>query len=462
MRLEAIWQVEGTLKTVTPLHLGDGRARKAPGSDGGEIQTAAKTQDGRARIPGSSLKGVVRAGFGEGDAAADEMFGLEQQGGLAQFLDAYSQEKLDWGKLVLGRTKIDELTGAAQDHLLFHLEVVPAGTRFQVRVRGKTFGERRWQDAAALVDMGMRRFDARTIRLGAGESNNWGQCTWTLDDVRVMDTEARAAWLANPEPLDSALGKLKNRKEELGSRTPATVARGKTLSLVLRFDGHPFLVNDPSETGKKGSDKNAHAARRTPDGRLLLPAESFRGVLAHQAARIARTRGKNGERDGVARDATGQLPGRDSVTRLFGSAGWGSTIEATDFVEASRPGHRFPAEAYVQEFLAVDRFTGGGSEQRKFDAKGGWEPVLAGALTVNLERLRAMGKLEPALGLLALTLRDLAEGDLAFGWGSGKGYGWAHVETGGVDAVDWVEQVLAGWGDGNVMDWISAWEASNG
>jgi hypothetical protein len=462
MKLEAIWQVEGTLETVTPLHVGDGRTRKARDPDGGEIQTAAKTQDARGRIPGSSLKGGVRGGYSESDAAADEMFGVEQEGGLSQFLDAYSEEKLDWDKLVLGRTKIDELTGAAQDRLLFHLEVVPPKARFLVRVRGKAFEGKRWQDAAALIDTGLRRFDAGAIQLGAGESNNWGQCAWTLDAVRVMDAGARAVWLANPEPLDAALGRLDNRRAEMGAQTPAAVTRGKTLFLALRFDGHPFLVNDPRKTGRKESDKHAHEARRLEDGRLLLPAESFRGVLAHQAARIARTRGKNGERQEVARDASGQLPARDALTRLFGSAGWGSTIEVADFVEVSQPQRRFPDDPYIQEFLAVDRFTGGGSEQRKFDAKGGWEPVLAGALTVNLERLGAMGKLEPALGLLALTLRDLVEGDLAFGWGSGKGYGWAQVETGGMDAAQWIEQALAGWCAGNVVDWIGAWEASNG
>jgi len=277
-----------------------------------------------------------------------------------------------------------------------------------------------------------------------------------------MDSAVRAAWLANPEPLDATLGKLKDRKAELVTRAESPMARGRTLVLVLRFDGHPFLVNDPLRSGKKDAGKTAHAARRTAEGRLLLPAESFRGVFAHQAERIARTRGKSGDRREVKRDAADRLPERDAVTRLFGAAGWGSTIEVRDFVEVSQPKKPFPAEAYFQEFLAVDRFTGGSSEERKFDAEGGWEPVLAGGIAVNLERLRAMGKLEPALGLLALTLRDLAEGDLSFGWGSGKGYGWARVETEGLGAVAWVESSLAGWCPGSVKDWISAWENDNG
>jgi hypothetical protein len=146
------------------------------------------------------------------------------------------------------------------------------------------------------------------------------------------------------------------------------------------------------------------------------------------------------------------------VTRLFGAEGWGSVIEVGNFVEASRDGSPCPGEAYVQEFLALDRFTGGGAEERKFDAEGGWQPILKGTITVHLDRLKAMGEVQPALGLLALTLRDLAEGDLSFGWGTGKGYGWATVDTGGLPAVNWVEQSLAGWCEGSVTDWVRAWE----
>ena len=467
MKLDSIWQVEGTLTTVAPLHVGDGGTchapfRRAEGQpeEQAEVQTAAKTLDGRARIPGSSLKGVVRGGFETADA---DIFGIQEKGGLVQFLDAYTDEALPWKQLVLGRTAIDEVTGAAQDHLLFQMQVVPEKTEFRVRIRGKAFAGQRWQDAAALIDLGMRRFNDGTIRLGAGESNQWGRCKWKLDAVRVMDAAARGNWLENPAPLDVALGKLDDRKGEVISQTPVAAARGKTLHLKLRFDGHPFLVNDPRKTGTQKQRKHAHAARRTPDGKLLLPAESFRGVFAHQAARIARTRNKDGGRQQVKRTASHHLPqDTGSLTRVFGGPGWGSVIEVRDFVETGRPGKPCPADPKVQEFLAVDRFTGGGAEERKFDAEGGWEPWLEGAITVDLRRLQMIGKPEPALGLLALTLRDLAEGDLAVGWGSGKGYGWATVDTGGLDATKWVESQLAGWCEGGAKDWIRAWEAEGG
>ena len=474
MKIDSLWQIEGTLTTVTPMHIGDGGARTRPVRRGRtragsieppqeetEIQTAAKMLDGRGRIPAASLKGVVRGGFEHPDI---DLFGTgdekHERGGLAQFLDACTDEPLTWDSLILGRTAIDEITGAAQDRFLFHEEVVPEGTSFRVRIRGKTLPGAHWQHAVSILQQGLQRFNARTIRLGAGESNNRGICTWRLDAVRIMDEAARNEWVTKPEPLDIFFSRLADRKAELPKAGANHGPAVKSVRLLLRFDGHPFLVNDPGKTGKKEENKNAHAARRTPDGRLLLPAESFRGVLAHQAARIARTKNQNGAREPVQRDAAGNLPsGLRPVTRLFGSGGWGSVIGVSDFIETAPAGKPLPQQPYVQEFLAIDRFTGGGAEERKFDAEGGWAPVLDGVITVDLRRLKLTGRLESALGLLALTLRDLVEGDLAFGWGSSKGYGWATVDTEGKDAVAWIEQQFAGWADGTVADWIAAWES---
>src|SRR5437867_434790 len=95
MKVSAIWQIEGTLETVTPMHVGDGgsRLRRITRDEeefDAEIQTVAKTHDKRGRIPGAALKGVLRTAFGKDDATARELFGLKERGASVQFLDAYS------------------------------------------------------------------------------------------------------------------------------------------------------------------------------------------------------------------------------------------------------------------------------------------------------------------------------------------------------------------------------------
>jgi len=456
MKLQAMWQMEGTLETVTPLHVGDGDVRmreftRGKRKEAAEIQTVARMSNGHARIPGSSLKGVVRSGIGD-SSLAGALFGKKEGGGLAAFLDAQSEAAIDWDANVLGRTAIDAVTGAAQNHLLFHLERVPERTRFQFQIRGKSFEGASWREMVALLDTGFERFNQDAIQLGAGEGNDWGRCRYTLTAVRVMEQADVSAWLAKPTVLAEALGRLRDRKDEVPRCKPEAMGT-KAIKIGLVFEGHPFLVNDPTRTGKKEDGKTAHAARRTLDGKLLLPAESFRGVLAHQAARIARTKGKPDARKGLAR-VNGALPaGVDALRRLFGVTGWASVIGLTDFTERSTK-----QNSVVQQFLAVDRFTGGGAEERKFNAEGGWQPRLDGVLSVDMERLIKLGNPKAAMGLLALTLRDLAEGDLSFGWGSGKGYGWATVDTGGKAATAWVEERLQGWCEGTVPDWIEAWE----
>jgi hypothetical protein len=101
---------------------------------------------------------------------------------------------------------------------------------------------------------------------------------------------------------------------------------------------------------------------------------------------------------------------------VFGAAGWRSPLRVSDFVGSSLATLR-------QEFLAIDRFTGGGAEHLKFDAETADRPVLTGHISLDLEALGDVGVGRWALGLLALTLRDLLEGDLTFGFGAAKGFG---------------------------------------
>lgn len=78
---------------------------------------------------------------------------------------------------------------------------------------------------------------------------------------------------------------------------------------------------------------------------------------------------------------------------------------------------------FHQDFVAIDRFTGGGAESLKFDAKSFHRPVLRGSLTLDLEAVQRARPGEWCLGLMALVLRDLCEGDIPLGFGAAKGYG---------------------------------------
>jgi hypothetical protein len=108
--------------------------------------------------------------------------------------------------------------------------------------------------------------------------------------------------------------------------------------------------------------------------------------------------------------------------KLFGSTQLGSRllIEDAPFV-GEKPEYK------MLDFLAIDRFTGGGADQFKFDALALWRP----AFRVHLH----LDNPEPwESGWLALVLRYLRDDWLNVGFGAAKGFGRVHIPTGNWEA----------------------------
>src|SRR6267142_104431 len=118
------------------------------------------------------------------------------------------------------------------------------------------------------------------------------------------------------------------------------------------------------------------------------------------------------------------------ASQVFGAPGWRTPIGLTDFtLSAGTEPHYI-----MHEMLAIDRFTGGSTEGLKFNAKALCRPRLEGTVTANLEALERSCAGTGGLMLLAFVFRDLIEGDIALGFGAGKGYGACRVV---VRAVHW-------------------------
>jgi len=321
MKLDAYWQLEGTLTTESPMHIGNGEAKPhkfnfEEESEPVEVQLVACTVNeepdipGSALkcvpiIPGSALKGVLKRRLDSDLAASSSIFGEMKERdmgvcGLVQFLDAIAKSEVAFDENILRRTAIDAIRGTAEEHLLFAHSMVPAGTEFIVRIRGRSYKTGEWKKHAALLEHAL----SSGVQFGAWNGNDRGKCTWKRGAVRVLDAKAIAKWLEKPCPVDGAFSpdRLTDRSSELESiEAPGLSGKKKRIEIALNFESHHFLVNDPNKVvkGQNGEGGLSHAARRTADGKLMLPAESFRGVVAHQAARIARTCGKPGDRQKV-------------------------------------------------------------------------------------------------------------------------------------------------------------------
>lgn len=181
---------------------------------------------------------------------------------------------------------------------------------------------------------------------------------------------------------------------------------------------------------------------------MVLTAKSLHGALRAQAERIVRTLDRGDipkkacyidSRDAACSPITraGQVKNLCWTCRLFGGNGWRSPLTISNF----SPVAHGEGEAVDQEFVAIDRFTGGAAEGKKFNARYCFGPTLAGQLKIDLSRIEARHA-----GLLILTLRDLIEGDIPLGFGRSKGFGACRASIKEVILPDlyppWLEENL--------------------
>jgi CRISPR/Cas system CSM-associated protein Csm3 (group 7 of RAMP superfamily) len=469
------WRIEGLLTTDSPVHVGCGfvtqrdSIKTEKNGKPVDIDAVALDSRGAAYLPGPTIKGNIRSWLKRNNCpeeAERRLFGVQSDkkdesiGGKVEFWNAFavagsnfpaSVPFWDPARLtgVATSVAIDRHFGAASHNKLFHREFVPPGVSFHVLITGQEIEKGRAADMLQVLralELGFEGSDQ--ITLGAETASGWGRFTWRLTNIREIDPGGVKAWRqlsVPPVGYEALISVGAEPMEEIRKKAVAIGRSGKNDRLQIRmklsFDSS-FLVNDPSRTKPvveetPDSKPPDHAPLRDVNGNILLPAKSFRGAFRSQAERILRTLFPN-----VAGKAAcyGSCPDsadlpkcadvhvKDDLEalcpacRLFGASGWRAPVEFSDFV-ASKNG-----TPMTQQFLAIDRFTGGGASGLKFDATSSFQPVLEGLMTIDFSRLEHVSAAEWASGLLALTLRDLIEGDITFGFGAAKGYGTCKAE----------------------------------
>lgn len=512
----------GKMKFNTALHIGSGKA--------GETTDAPLRRDARGRVvlPGTAIAGALRAiatrlapriDFQNGRRMiclalreknnADEschcqvchVFGDLNPGvneeGITDKAKLTHASRL-WvydatlsaeqaGALVRDGVGIDRQTGASASAgaAKFDLEVLPAGTSFELRLELQSpLNEDEWLLAATLAEWqaGRGRLGGRTARgLGSFKlielqcqtldlSTEKDLMTFLQSDQPWQSGHLEADWMENN--LRAAIKQVKVKAEDEDS---AVVQRWVTVSFDLQFKG-PFLIHDATLAGLIGYAHAPLLEKLPPPNRddkwraqPVLSGAGLRGVLRSHAERIARTLAtyaawekekEAGKREAVFRaicpacnpvqskdDRDHPLTNCDTLLKrtdaatnkvslstheeatdkhlclacwLFGSTRRGSRLAIQDarmIWESEK--ERLPYKP--QDFLAIDRFTGGGLEGAKFDALGLFAPRFR--ICMHLEN--------PAdweLGWLTLVLRDLRDELVTFGFGAAKGYGLAKAE----------------------------------
>lgn len=459
------WRITGTFTTRAPMHVGNGALTsreslkdKADNNQPCDVQAVVKDHANRPCIPGTALKGVLRAwaerfflteddrnklrspkkeAFSEGALRFLRIFGreitdrtprAEIESGWAEFgtvtfvaLGAhdYAEHVPYWCARTLtgvaSNVCIDRDTGAARANKLFFQEFVPEGVAFTVDIRATRLSP--GDVALLLAALEGAGHDTHPYQFGANGADGWGRGDWELTNVQNrLPGKEWADAIETVRPLRP---------------TPGAASNHEPLVLALDFQG-PFLVNDASHAHQKtneGEELPKGAAHFVPltraDGAPWLPASSFRGALRARAEFLLRS-----AREGATGDPNDEKPNADGpIERLFGTTRRAARlrIDEPEVTDCGTIGE--------QDFVAIDRFTGGAADKALFRAKHVLKPKFRIRLSLDTDDLKGEDR-----GLLAAALRDVCRGAVTFGFGGAKGYGEVRgaLEVG----EDWVRTQL--------------------
>jgi CRISPR/Cas system CSM-associated protein Csm3 (group 7 of RAMP superfamily) len=377
---------------------------------------------------GGDLSDRIRFLFGELPTEIGEGDQKSPTGGLIEFRTArmFDTKSVKTRPALRGKTELFEGTRTADDGQLRHDRVVAPGTRFRAEF---VLTRATQEDVALLLGM-LALMDGSSSQsaLGSSVSQGDGRIRWDQPEVFVFGKDEARAWLNKPvgETWENAAKEIEVEAITLTADDGVVV----DIPLTIEIDGH-FLVSAWGTYEAEGEDEEIEIKpiRRpfqvSPDETTTarLPGASLDGALRAQARRIFRTMAG----DGLPWEANDvQLP--DAFESLFGSAKQASFLEVETFVAENK-------RVVRQEFVAIDRFSGGVAGDKKFAVEAFEQPKLTGRLRLRLSRrvnaaltgkqgLTESRVLDPAaVGLLALLLKDLATGDIPLGHATRKGYG---------------------------------------
>jgi CRISPR/Cas system CSM-associated protein Csm3 (group 7 of RAMP superfamily) len=431
-KFHRVW-IYGSLTTQNTLHIGSGDVEPFEGEEG-HYSTVCLDKDHKPYLPASSLRGFLAqvAEYYLQSSDCKELFGFmendEGQAGQLYIYDAvlrqaasfpteHSQIKQEFAKcifeetntLLRSATSLNPILGVVDEHHLFHLQVVPAGSVFDVKIMLNQVDKEVDEDRLISVLELLTSWDGSTqSALGAGGGKGHGRITWDLEQVQVLDSENLEKWLKSADHSLEKHYRVLDKLPELKSLPQPT-------GLQLKFELIPhgsFLLHDPNyvDTGAKGTPKIAYS--RTPEGHALIPATALRGWVRGRVRRILLTLLMQQKLE-----LTQAIKKADKLVKeIFGDEGRRGKVWFDDAVSAT------VTAVYPQTFNAVDRFTGGVAETALFSVEGARCEKLSGAVWLR-ESLEAWQQ-----GILLLVVRDMLEGELGLGWGKSRGYGSFSVE----------------------------------
>lgn len=434
-------RLSGVLDLETDLHIGASQPDLNPAKDqtsedrSREVSFVLKGVDDRPVVPGSSLKGVLRALLTL--EQADRVFGQATNhdtghgGTMAQLwldnalliepadedLFGLSADPPKDGRFLKTGVALDAHRGAAADNQLFTKEFVAKGATFQFAAI--------WFSESCEDLLAVLAILSKGIRLGAATSKGNGRVKLDLAQLRVTEETIDAE--ARNKATEWSEAELTELRGKVAACQPVLHKSWERFTFTLTCDG-PFLSIRSSEK-ENGRDIVKPLMR---DGKPLFWREGLRGALRTQArwlAEVSRTKGDIDRPKDIPMDdrfLEHVLDGRrfpkpedkavlSAVERLFGVTGLKGSLEVTtaDCTRAGTP-QKITSNS-------LDRISGGGRDGFLFTEEVTWGVTLK--VELHLQSTAAADERT----LLFQLLDHIAAHGLELGHGAAKGFGWFDV-----------------------------------
>ncbi|MCC2693897.1 RAMP superfamily CRISPR-associated protein [Nodularia sp. LEGE 04288] len=404
--------VRGTLVLDTPTCLGSGDAEGDT-----DLVILRDSVEDKALLMGSSIAGALR------NYLRDHEYGYNAEEISVLFGGKRSEEEGEQSPLIINDAisntiprielrdgvKINSITKTAEDGQKYDLELLEAGTQFDICFE-LIIENNREQLIKELVIV-LQGLESGKIPIGMKKQRGFGCChveEWQVWQFDLQKYDERLDWLNfehwNPglfpnypihRSIEKALGLFLDEKED--KRDRLTIHTTFTLA-------SPLLIRSGQASSDKVPDVVHLKSRRNGEFQPVLSGTSLAGVLRHRAERIVNTLQKNtsiiDEIFGV--DFSKDKTNKPKASRLIVHE---SVIkETTDL---------------VQNRIAIDRFTGGALHGALFNE----QPIFGSDKTELKLELELRQPKPHEIGLLLLLIKDLWTGDLPVGGTSSIGRG---------------------------------------
>lgn len=478
-------RISGTLVCKSDLHVGDGDLglfserpddRQRSVNEAGSYNTVCKDHNKRAYIPGSTLRGSLAAFLEKGDEDVKKLFGYEKSAsddqygkrfaGIVRVFDAHIATSIDtdgdqtpyWnpqsGTFISHGIALDNVTGTAEKGKLFRYELVPAGTQFAVELEMVKLKTDRLtkKEVATLLGLLARWNGTAETAIGKGTSKGYGRIKWKNPQVSVLTTNALRQWAAS--------NTLNAPYFESAAFLPGDVSKllrqRKRHEFVIRIlPQSPLLCNEPGFV--TGADQEPDLVFQARNGKAIIPGTTLAGAVRARGRKILMTLLHQAKPDAKLNDIAEQADAL--IKQLFGSEEQKNALEFSDATDTATE-----TTEHAQYFNAIDRFTGGVKDGALFNVTAAQcDELRTEACYLDLKRMLRQKGGDWWRGLLLFIVRDAIEGELAIGWGKGKGYGsftvaliYEHKAINERKAIKNFDALLHHYGQDNAEKWIKA------